>query len=194
MHELSLVRLTRDHLDVATSLAAADLIYVASPHFYDLVPLPKRELLLSIADQIAVPGTEFENTYVDNQSGSLRAVVSVIDSTLLEKAKSAGLARLIRRIPANQRADFFRSLSAYSSSVAPVGEAGTYISRVTVAKFARGQGIAAAIVKAVKSFAPQQPILLHVRRDNSTAISLYRKLGFRQMSPNEFAYTVWKLD
>jgi ribosomal protein S18 acetylase RimI-like enzyme len=194
MPELSLVRLTKNNLDQAISLAVAELIYLASPHFYDLIPLSRPELFLAIADQIAEPGTEFENTYVDREGGTLRAVVTVIDAALLEKAKSAGMTRFIRRIPADQRADLFRSLTAYSREVAPVGESGAYIPRIAVASSARGQGLAEAMVNSVRMQFPQQPVLLHVREDNSAAIGLYRKLGFRQLPSDGFAYSVWKLD
>lgn len=194
MPELLLARLSKNNLDRATSLAVAELVYLASPHFYNLIPLSRPELMDAIADQIAEPGTEFENTYVDREGGSLRAVVTVIDAALLEKAKAAGLTRFIRRIPANQRADFFRSLTDYSSRVAPVGETGAYIPRISVASFARGQGLAAAMVNAVRTLFPQLPILLHVKQDNSAAINLYKKLGFQQIPPDGFTYSLWKLE
>jgi ribosomal protein S18 acetylase RimI-like enzyme len=118
-------------------------------------------------------------------------LISVIPAEQLDAAKAAGMARIVRRVPAAQRIAFIRSVAAYSADVAPLTQPGGYISRVAVAESARGRGLGAALVQAVRAMEPDRPLVLHVRRDNTAALRLYERLGFRQSSSGAHLFPVW---
>ncbi len=193
MNKLTLVRAEPETLSPAQAQQIADLLYQASPQFYDLIPLPKSEVLDAITAQIGEPGTEFADTFVDLGSNGVRAAVAVVDATALDRAKSAGLARFLRLVPAGMRSVFFQDLSAYGKQVPPLNQPGRYIARISVAESCRGHGLAAAMIYETKRQAGELPVLLHVHEDNSAAIRLYSKLGFERISDDGLSFGLWQL-
>ena len=150
----------------------------AVPDFYKLVPLDRHELDRVLGNAIGNGGSEFANAFMAGSPESPAGIVTSLPAGELARAQQAGSIMLMRHVATADLGAFRSGVAGYSKSVEPIDAAGQYLSRVTVAPGARGQGLGRRLVETVISTADGGDVWLHVAADNDAAIRLYRALGF----------------
>jgi ribosomal protein S18 acetylase RimI-like enzyme len=193
---IDLRRLRREEIekDAGKALAVAKLTYAASPEFYDLIPVPEPEMLQIVARQIAVPGTELENTYVLSRDQVDVASLSAVGSAALPAAQKGSLLAILRSLDRDRAAKFTAAVKTFSAALEPLTIDSTYVARLAVDGSARGSGAGTEIIQGFLEAERPRFCSLHVHKDNATAIRFYSKLGFSFLSDGPHLFRVMVLD
>lgn len=173
--------------DRVRALRLAELACSAQPQFYALIAMPRDAILEMVARQIADPAFDMPQAFV-LRGGEDVALVSDIDLSSLARAQMAALMAFLRSAPRDGAREFQIRMRAYSASIEPIDDTGRYVSRVAVADERRGEGLGRRVMAEYLRHAGASSVHLHVHRDNASAISLYRSLGFVRRSDADYVF------
>ncbi|MCJ2120615.1 GNAT family N-acetyltransferase [Methylobacterium sp. J-001] len=166
----------------------AELVRLAALDFYSIIPLPAHEIRCLIGDQLSSPGTETEHLYVARHEGEDVALFSCLPAAGLDRVRREVALTIIRRLQGAGKATFMTSLQRYSATIQPLVADGLYLSRLAVSPGNRGKGFGAIAVAALLDLDPSKDIFLHVRRDNTSAVKLYERFGFKKMDKTDYQF------
>lgn len=194
--DTNLRRLGREEIekDAGKALAFAKLTYAASPEFYDLIPAPEPEMLQIVARQIALPGTELENTYALSRGQVDVASLSAVGTATLPAAQKGSLLAILRLLDRDRAAKFTAAVKAFSAALEPLKIESTYVSRLAVDGGVRGSGAGTEIMQGFLEAEKPRFCTLHVHKNNATAIRFYSKLGFSFLSDGPHLFRAMMLD
>jgi ribosomal protein S18 acetylase RimI-like enzyme len=161
--------------------------YVAAavPQFYQLVPIETEQLHRILGDAIGKAGSEFEKAFIAGAADKPAGIVTSLPLERLHAAQQASTIMLMRAVEPKNLGAFRTAVGEYSGRVEPIEGSGDYLSRVTVAPHARGQGFGRLLVNHILSLA-EGDVWLHVAADNRDAIRTYEKLGFEFASDGPY--------
>lgn len=164
-----------------------EYLVAAVPQFYKLVPVDSAVLHGVLGASIGAPGSEFENSFMAGTAERPAGIVASVPIDRLKRAQQASTISLMRHIEREDLAAFRSAVAEYSSSVESIEGSGRYLSRVAVAREARGTGLGERLVAQIIAEAAGGNVWLHVAKDNGNAIRLYERLGFEFVSDAQFA-------
>jgi ribosomal protein S18 acetylase RimI-like enzyme len=173
--------------DPARALCLAELAWSAQPEFYALIAMKREAILDRVARQIADPAFDMPEAFV-LRGGEDVALVTSIDLSALARAQMAALMAFLRSAPKDGAREFQMRMRAYSATIEPIDDTGRYVSRVAVADARRGEGLGRQVMAEYLRHAGASSVHLHVHRDNTPAIALYRSLGFARRSDADFVF------
>jgi ribosomal protein S18 acetylase RimI-like enzyme len=180
-----------DGFDKVRLLELGLLIFQALPEFYEKIPLDRESLLLLLAEQVDIPGTEVNEVYGFFEGDSLLGILSVVDAAALKDVQTAETIAIVRELTREQRAVFQKALSGYGAVIEDIADLrGKYLPRVAVLEAARGKGVARALLKHLFHLYGGAKLSLHVARSNDVATRLYLSLGFAPQSNSYFPIRV----
>jgi ribosomal protein S18 acetylase RimI-like enzyme len=179
--------------DQEKALLFGRLVKAAFPDFYNLIPLPEQEICRIVGAQVALPGTELEETYVLRRSGADVAILSAINSGKLELAQVASLVAICRQLEYGTAKEFREALTGFRQQVEPVDLPSIYLPRLSVLPEARGTGAGKECMRRLINLYGGGTYTLHVHRDNNPIISLHTQLGFAFVSDQSYRYRLMAL-
>jgi ribosomal protein S18 acetylase RimI-like enzyme len=156
----------------------------AVPDFYSLVPLDAGSLNCLLGKAIGMPRSEFEDAFMAGTPEEPCGIATSLPANELGRAQQASTIMLMRHV--TDVAGFRTAAADYSKMVEPIDGRGRYLSRVTVASRARGQGLGRRLVEQIIALADGDDVWLHVSADNEAAIGLYQALGFEFASNSPY--------
>jgi ribosomal protein S18 acetylase RimI-like enzyme len=168
----------------------AKLFREALPDYYELLPVPEAERLAVIVRQIETPGSELAESFAALGAKIVIGAYCALDVERLTPAQLLASAEVFRHLAPERRPSVKQALRAFREQFEPPPAASVYLARIAVAESARGQGIASSLLGHLAERAGPRPLSLHVRRDNLSAISLYRRHGFAEIGSSSRAYAL----
>jgi len=170
-------------------LVLAQLIVSAAPLFYALLPCSEQKMLTLVAEQIGEPDTELQNTYVLRHGGRVSSILSAVGDNQITTARLGSSMNFIRKLGRSERACFMSNLKRYAKELEPIDKPGTYIARLATKPASNTAGAGARLLKWFLLSSGPGLYTCHVHKDNSIAMWLNQKVGFRLISElNEGAF------
>ena len=163
-------------------LFIAELIVSAAPQFYALLPCSEQKMLTLVAAQIGQPGTELQDTYVLRYEGHVFSILSAVGDNQIAKARLSSSMNFIRKLSRSERTCFMSRLKEYSKQLEPIDKPGTYIARLATKPSSNTAGAGARLLKWFLLSSGPGLYTCHVHKDNSVAMWLNQKAGFRLIS------------
>jgi ribosomal protein S18 acetylase RimI-like enzyme len=162
------------------ALGTAKLVYMAMPYFYDLLPLSKDALLDAIVEDFNLSVSETSTGCVVVIEDNVVAIQCSYPSNEMKQRQAASMMGFMRKVTKANLASYQRDLANYTKQVSPVpnGIQGYYLSRFTVHSNFRGKGLADKVLELFMGFSSDL-YLLHVSRDNHSAIKFYQRHEFK---------------
>lgn len=143
-----------------------------------------------LAAQLAVSGTELEQTYCLSETGRIVGVLAVVPSRILAAAMIRSAVNLQKALAPGKARQFRAALKGFGARVEPVTFDSMYLSRMAVAAETRGTGAGTEMMTRYVQLSSGSDLSLHVHRDNDTVIRLHSKLGFKFYSEKPFDFRV----
>ncbi len=168
---------------------AANLIVQAVPEFYKIFSLDDDVLLNHLSNEISNKNNELSNTLCLFNKKKILAVLSSLPSNNLIHAQMYSVLRLLSLTDNNDKIKL--ALRAYSQTIQPIGISSYYLSRIAVERKYRGQGLGKTLLKHFSKLGKNYEVLsLHVNSKNLSAISFYKKNGFKFKKKGNWKYIV----
>lgn len=166
---------------------AANLIVQAVPEFYKIFSLNNEVLLNHLSKEISNKNNDLSNTLCLFNKKNIIAVFSSLPSNNLLNAQMYSVLRLLSLTDNNDKIKL--ALKAYSQTIQPLGISSYYLSRIAVEKKYRGQGLGKTLLKHFSELGKNYKVLsLHVNSKNLSAISFYKKNGFKIKKKGSWEY------
>lgn len=169
------------------ALRLAGMIWSSQPLFYEMISQHRAGVHSDIASQIAEPAFDMPHVLIMRDLDDV-ALVCDIATASLASAQKASLAMLVKQVPKSAMGSLFAQMRDYAKTIEPIESDGRYVSHVAVVPERRGQGLGRAVMCEYLSRLEPTPVHLHVHRDNSSAIALYRSLGFEPKSEARYLF------
>jgi GNAT superfamily N-acetyltransferase len=161
--------------------AVAQLLYEATPKFFDLLPGDRSERIDLIRKLVGGRGTDMEQVVVGKEADHVVGAFAGFPATEHKKRELGSLMMIARSISHEAWNRMKEAARSYASELTAVPSESWYLARIAVAPAARGRGVGAELLAAAAVSAGARPISLHVHRTNSGAIAFYRRAGFREL-------------
>ena len=185
----SVAKVNEAHINGDEKLVLAQLIVSTDPLFYALLPCSEQKMLTLVAEQIGEPGTELQNTYVLRHDGIVSSTLSPIGDNQITIARLGSSMNFIRKLGRSEGACYMSKLKRHARELEPIDKPGTYISRLATKPASNTAGAAARLLKWFLFSSGPGRYTCHVHKDNSIAMWLNQKVGFRLISElNEGAF------
>jgi len=169
--------------------AVAELMIDAAAEYYQSIPMPVSQLTQLVQSQVSAPGTELESVSVLCDGEDIVGAVAVCPLLELDRRRQAGLAPVLRKLSAADRALALRRIKGHAEQIAPAQGDGWYLARFAVSPGLRRRGIGTILLQFVlRRIGNEKPIYLHVAERNLAAVNLYSKEGFRRLSDGTHAF------
>jgi ribosomal protein S18 acetylase RimI-like enzyme len=172
-------------LGPADLVTVADLLYEATPDFYDLLPVDRSARSAIVRQLIGYAGTDMEDAIAAREGPSIVGAYAGCRSEELRERQLTSLmfiARLLTRSGWHSMKDAARSYSADLPDVPPNT---WYVARITTAPSARRRGVGTRLLESVHGDAFGVPTALHVSRRNTEAIAFYQRAGFQEIASTD---------
>ena len=180
--EESVANVSEAQINDDEKLVLAQLIVSAAPLFYALLPCSEQKMLTLVAEQIGEPDTELQNTYVLRHDGRVSSILSAIGGSQITTARLSSSMNFIRKLGRSERACFLSNLKRFSKELEPIDKAGIYISRLATMPTSNTAGAGARLLKWFLLSSGPGLYTCHVHKDNTIAMWLNQKVGFRLIS------------
>lgn len=162
------------------AIQVAPIVIQAIPEYYDIFGLLPSKLYLCVASQIVAKNTELSATYVaTNSRKDIIGVLSMIHTDQLEIGRTAGALMLLSQTDTLVRKGIIEKLKDFGGSVPKISIRSMYLARIAIDKEWRGRGFGKKLLHFFIKSHPDLNLSLHVRTNNTGAINLYTKNGFR---------------
>lgn len=164
-------------LTEAQQLAAAELVRISLPAYYDLFNIEPAKLLDAIRRQFRVSGSEVSSgmALLDSDTAG---VFFGLPMHQLRRAQLLGLMAL-KTCAIRDPAALAESVKALRDQIEPPPSEGHYLTRFAVRADRRGSGAADRLIDAFLASVPAaHQAVLHVHRDNVRALRFYERHGF----------------
>jgi len=187
---IELARLTKQEWDrvPAEQIPLAEIICESAAAYYANFPLSTTEILDEIASQILTIGTELESAWVLRDGEMFAGICTWVDSASFDVRRQASLARFLKRVPRQDRRDCLVRMREYNSGIAPYSGSGVYLTRLAIPAQFRNHGVGSLLLIGIVQIFGGSPMALHVAKENFSAIKLYRKCGFEQVSNDSYGF------
>jgi len=160
-------------------LALGALVFQALPEMYEQVPMEHDALYRLLAEQIAEPMTETSETWAIWEDGRPLGLLSIINAEDLKISQRNGTMEIFRRLNKEGRQKFTAALDGYGKNIEPLAvPEGKYYSRLAVAQYARGKGIARILMRHGLALYGNLLSSMHVADTNAVVTKLHKSLGF----------------
>ena len=193
----SVANVNEAQLDCQEKLVLAQLIVSAAPLFYALLPCSEQRMLALVAEQIGEPYTELQNTYVLRHGGRVSSILSAVEGNQITTARLSSSINFIRKLGRSERASYMSNLKRYAKELEPIDKPGTYIARLATKPGLNTAGAGARLLKWFLVSSGPGHYTCHVHKDNSVAMWLNQKVGFRlisELNEGEFDYRALVLE
>jgi ribosomal protein S18 acetylase RimI-like enzyme len=171
--------------DAQLQSGAAQLVVESLPEYYALFANHVTSMGKVVSEMFALAGSSIGETMAavqqsDSQKRSVAGIMASLPGSKLTTANLIDLRHLLASVPVEQAVNVKRSVASFGEQI-PILEPDTYyLSRIAVRNDMHGSGIADDLLNAFAMRNPGYPKLsLHVKRDNTRALSFYQRHGFR---------------
>lgn len=172
-------------LGPADVVAVADLLYDATPDFYDLFPGDRSARIAIVRQLIGRSGTDMENTAVARDGAAVVGAYAGCVSEELRERQLASLMFMARSLTPSAWNALKEAARSYSAGLPDVPPNTWYLARITVAPTARRRGVGARLLEAASRDAAGVRIALHVSGRNRGAIAFYQQAGFEEIASTD---------
>jgi ribosomal protein S18 acetylase RimI-like enzyme len=174
-----------EKLGPADIVTVADLLYDATPDFYDLFPGDRSARIAIVRQLIGRSGTDMENAAVATEGASVVGAYAGFASEELKERQLASLMFMARSLTRSGWNSVKEAARSYSSGLSDVPPNTWYLARITVAPTARRRGIGARLLESANRDAAGVRTALHVSRRNPGAIAFYQQSGFEEIASTD---------
>jgi|MDTA01.2.fsa_nt_gb ribosomal protein S18 acetylase RimI-like enzyme len=171
--------------DVQMQHEGALLIIESLPQYYALFEGHGRSIPSIVNEMFSLLGSSVSETMVLTQfkagtDDTVAGVMASIPGPKLMAANLIDLRHLLASVPIAQQEDVKGKVVSFGGQVPPVDKEIYYLSRIAVRQDLYGSGVADDLLDAFTERNPGFPVLgLHVKRDNTRALSFYRRHGYK---------------
>jgi ribosomal protein S18 acetylase RimI-like enzyme len=169
----------------ADIVTVADLLYDATPAFYDLLPGDRSARTAIVRQLIGRSGTDMENPAVAKEGACVVGAYVGFASEELRERQLASLMFMARSLTRSGWSSMKEAARSYSTNLPDVPPNTWYLARLTVAPTARRRGIGARLLESARGDAAGVRTALHVSRTNPGAIALYQQAGFEEIASTD---------
>jgi ribosomal protein S18 acetylase RimI-like enzyme len=172
-------------LEPADLVTVADLLYDATPDFYDLLPGDRSARSAIVRQLIGRAGTDMADTTAARDHASVVGAYAGCKSEELKERQLASLAFIARSLTRSGWNSMKDAARSYSADLPDVPLNTWYLARIAVAPIARRRGIGARLLESAHRDAFGAPTALHVSRQNTKAIAFYQHAGFKEIASTD---------
>jgi ribosomal protein S18 acetylase RimI-like enzyme len=156
----------------------ANLLLLAAPAFYGLIPGTLERQISIIANLLGMPGTDLEELFVLSESSIDVALVAGLPAERLPAAKLTTALAIARQLSDDDADAFLAHLEGHEAAIESVPPNTYYLSRLAVDPLARRMGAASECMRQVMRISGFEKFSLHVHHENAAIIAVHSRLGF----------------
>jgi ribosomal protein S18 acetylase RimI-like enzyme len=172
-------------LGSADLVMVADLLYDATPDFYDLLPVDRSARSTIVRQLIGRAGTDMEQAIAAREGPSIVGAYTGCRSEELKERQLTSLMFIARSLTRSGWDSMKDAARLYSADLPDIPPSTWYLARITTAPSARRRGIGARLLESARRDGSGAPTSLHVRRGNTEAIAFYRRAGFEEIASTD---------